>query len=46
MHTIVIAKGERENLVRVRCQGTDCALCASTAEDRARIAFVRATKGR
>jgi hypothetical protein len=26
--------------VNVRCQGKGCPLCASTAEDRARIVFV------
>jgi len=41
-HTVVIAHGERENVVQIECSGDDCALCASTAEERAAIIFVKA----
>lgn len=45
MHTVVIDHKDRSTFFRVRCAGADCPLCASTAEDRAKLAFVK-PKGR
>ena len=40
-HTVVLVHEDRENIVSIDCSGDDCALCASTAEDRASITFVQ-----
>lgn len=43
-HEIVIEHSTaRTTHAKVACQGKGCPLCASRAEDRARIAFVKPT---
>lgn len=46
VHQVIVSHGEEgqtdftEHFSLVACEGEACALCASTAEDRARIVFV------
>lgn len=44
MHEVHIAQSGSEQVFRIRCAGKGCPLCSSTAEERARITFVKATK--
>jgi hypothetical protein len=40
-HEVVISHGDTDRIIPVPCQGKGCPLCASTAESRARITFVK-----
>lgn len=41
-HEVVISHDETDRIVAIACQGKGCPLCASTADNRARISFVKA----